>query len=374
MAIAPLPAGRLRALSELSNLGDDTTRQHALANALMLASHPWLVHMASLARPPPELRLPPLSLGQLRSELVTAPAVASTCHGELHSLRNGTVWFGAAAANGNRTLRECGALLRRLSEPEELLGGGYGVIDLEAQQSLVAGGTGGTGGHEAEDDERCSRGLRRLANAMDHLYTLLDGVTAGQHQAAHTMLRLGFARHSAYGMHHDGPHNLLAQLAGTKTLLLAPPSQAAHAYLHARGHPEARHSPVDWRAPPGPDLRRFPAAARLRGFTASLAPGDVLYIPSGWLHAVVDNAAPASGGGGGGGGGGGERAARRRPWVSMNLFFRHAIEPRFDLFASCDAAAVAEARARMPPAHASVLEQLGVFAGQRAYCAPHERL
>ena len=50
MAIAPLPAGRLRALSELSNL--DATRQHALANALMLASHPWLMHRAELARPP----------------------------------------------------------------------------------------------------------------------------------------------------------------------------------------------------------------------------------------------------------------------------------------------------------------------------------
>ena len=51
-----------------------------------------------------------------------------------------------------------------------------------------------------------------------------------------------------------------------------------------------------------------------------------------------------------------------------------AIEPRFDVFASCDAAAVAEARARMPPTHASVLEQLGVLAAQRAFCAPHEQL
>ena len=340
--IFPLPGGGLRALSELNNI--DATREHALANALMLASHPWLTHRQSLARPQR------MSLGSLRHELVTSSAVASTCQGELHStLRNGTVWFGREA---NRTMRECGTLLQRLSESEELLGGGYGVIDLE------------------ESDERCSRGLRLLAHPMDHLYTLLEGVTGGQHQAAHTMLRLGFERHSAYGMHTDGPHNLLLQLAGTKTLLLAPPSQASHAYLHAHGS-QARHSPVDWRAP---DMRRFPAAARLRGFTVSLSPGDVLYIPSGWLHAVLDNAAPIGGGSAGAnrGGSGGKRVARRRPWVSMNLFFRHAIEPRFDLFASCDMAEVASARARMPPTHASVLGQLGVSGAQRAYCASHE--
>ena len=76
------------------------------------------------------------------------------------------------------------------------MGGGYGVIDLEAQQNL--------GGGQAEgDDERCSRGLRRLADGMDHLHTLLDGVTGGQHQAAHTMLRLGFERQRLEVLHDD---------------------------------------------------------------------------------------------------------------------------------------------------------------------------
>ena len=66
-------------------------------------------------------------------------------------------------------------------------------------------------------------------------------------------------------------------------------------------------------------------------------------------------------------------AGSHAPWVSMNLFFRHVVEPRFDLFGACDPAARAAAWARAPGVYAGALKRLGVEAAQAAFCSLHGR-
>lgn len=87
--------------------------------------------------------------------------------------------------------------------------------------------------------------------------------------------------------HWDLPQNLAACVAGTRRFTLFPPSQVGNLYIGPlertiAGQPS---SLVDLAAP---DLARFPryAEAAEHALAAELEPGDVLYVPSLWLHAV----------------------------------------------------------------------------------------
>ena len=82
------------------------------------------------------------------------------------------------------------------------------------------------------------------------------------------------------GLHFDHAGNLLAQIAGHKRVLLAPPSASRHLYPRPSSHCSSR---VDSDAP---DTARFPRYARARFREGVLAPGEVLYIPPGWWHAI----------------------------------------------------------------------------------------
>jgi len=84
-------------------------------------------------------------------------------------------------------------------------------------------------------------------------------------------------------LHYDISHNFFAQIAGRKRVVLASPAHARSLY-----HPSLldRHywgSPVDVAAP---DLRKYPRFADVELLEAVLAPGDVLFIPSRWRHAL----------------------------------------------------------------------------------------
>lgn len=110
------------------------------------------------------------------------------------------------------------------------------------------------------------------------------------------------------GYHTDGPENLLAQLSGEKDVLLARPSEKDNLYyqevadvqadmelgrdgsiaisgLLAANRTSAGHSVVDIAGRVDPE--RFPRYAQARGMSCHLMAGDVLYIPSGWHHAVL---------------------------------------------------------------------------------------
>lgn len=78
-------------------------------------------------------------------------------------------------------------------------------------------------------------------------------------------------------LHYDVHPNILCQISGTKTLTLYPPSDVSHlAY------------------PPGASSSSLPLSAlahnpKLRPHVASLAPGDVLFIPPMWSHTATPN-------------------------------------------------------------------------------------
>jgi hypothetical protein len=85
--------------------------------------------------------------------------------------------------------------------------------------------------------------------------------------------------------HYDLAHNMFVHLVGRKTFYLLPPHAAASVYCAGKGHPQFRSSLI-------PDLSRvplgeFPLFGKLREvWVAELGPGDVLYVPPGWIHAV----------------------------------------------------------------------------------------
>ena len=100
--------------------------------------------------------------------------------------------------------------------------------------------------------------------------------------------------HCRFGMagivaaaHYDGKRNMVAMLKGAKRYVLAPPSSCAHIDLLPRGHPSARHTRLDWRADPDANIAKHPEFAHARGLQTVVRAGEVLYIPSYWMHMPV---------------------------------------------------------------------------------------
>ncbi|BAM93207.1 JmjC domain protein [Bradyrhizobium oligotrophicum S58] len=108
--------------------------------------------------------------------------------------------------------------------------------------------------------------------------------------------------HDTTGMHIDVAEGLLFHIYGHKRVILLAPDQTGLVYeddlnkLYARGL-EDRIDPEDlemWRNfvrwskvnPFEPDFERFPALREATYFDVVINPGDVLYIPLGWWHAV----------------------------------------------------------------------------------------
>lgn len=101
-------------------------------------------------------------------------------------------------------------------------------------------------------------------------------------------------QHTAFWMGGAGAHtplhtdldapNLHAVVHGRKRFVLFSPSETRFLYPTNIYEFGSRFSAVDTRTP---NAGRHPLAARARGYVASLEPGDVLYIPPGWWHAVT---------------------------------------------------------------------------------------
>lgn len=85
--------------------------------------------------------------------------------------------------------------------------------------------------------------------------------------------------------HFDQNPNLFLQVRGAKRWLLFPPEDSPLLYPYPKGHPLDRKSRVDFEAP---QVDMLPKAADLkgRGIVAEIGPGDVLWLPSHWWHAV----------------------------------------------------------------------------------------
>lgn len=87
--------------------------------------------------------------------------------------------------------------------------------------------------------------------------------------------------------HYDVPDNLACVVAGRRRFTLFPPDQLPNLYVGPLDLTPAGQavSLVDLAAP---DLQRYPrfATALAQAQSAELAPGDALFIPSMWWHAV----------------------------------------------------------------------------------------
>ncbi|XP_014772373.1 hypoxia-inducible factor 1-alpha inhibitor [Octopus bimaculoides] len=84
-------------------------------------------------------------------------------------------------------------------------------------------------------------------------------------------------------VHYDEQQNFFAQLRGVKRCLLFAPDQFKSLYPFPVYHPHDRQSQVNLE---NPNLEKFPKVLELKGFEATLHPGDVLYIPIYWWHQI----------------------------------------------------------------------------------------
>jgi hypothetical protein len=96
--------------------------------------------------------------------------------------------------------------------------------------------------------------------------------------------RLWFGpRGSITPLHYDSRDNLICQYMGTKHLTLYPPNQIRWLYTHW-------YAPA-WSGIPDPrcpDLDKFPLFARAKAVEVTLSAGELLYLPAGWSHFVVN--------------------------------------------------------------------------------------
>jgi len=100
-------------------------------------------------------------------------------------------------------------------------------------------------------------------------------------------------------LHFDLCHGLLVQLHGEKTFTLAPPSDTPYMYWpQAKTSQKNRTtSPIDlplWLGGDPEQRRQFPDTEYCAFSVAHLKPGDALYTPPGWWHAVSSDSASGS--------------------------------------------------------------------------------
>lgn len=85
------------------------------------------------------------------------------------------------------------------------------------------------------------------------------------------------------GLHYDYADNFLTQIRGRKQVLLCPPQEIARVYPFPFSYVGNNISRVNVASP---DLTQFPAWADADRALVELGPGDMLYIPLFWWHAV----------------------------------------------------------------------------------------
>jgi hypothetical protein len=84
-------------------------------------------------------------------------------------------------------------------------------------------------------------------------------------------------------LHYDSSDNFLTQIRGRKQVILCPPGEIARLYPFPFSYVCHHISQVNVAAP---DLAQFPAWARAERSLVELGPGEMLFIPFYWWHAV----------------------------------------------------------------------------------------
>ena len=84
--------------------------------------------------------------------------------------------------------------------------------------------------------------------------------------------------------HHDFSRNSVAMISGLRRWMLMRPDQCENLHVYPPSHPSGRHSQVDFSKP---EVEKFPRFKRAVGNEVILQPGDVLYVPTNWIHYIV---------------------------------------------------------------------------------------
>lgn len=92
-------------------------------------------------------------------------------------------------------------------------------------------------------------------------------------------------------LHFDMPHNLHAQIRGTKRVLTFERGNFAAMYPEPPWSSAPNLSRVD---PLRPDLARFPRFRRARPLASEIGPGDMIFLPGGTWHHVTSESASIS--------------------------------------------------------------------------------
>jgi len=123
--------------------------------------------------------------------------------------------------------------------------------------------------------------LNDFGTAVTESFSLPEELLPNATTIHSSVLRIGSPDLELWA-HYDIPDNFLVQVRGKKTVVLFPPSEVANLEIAESS------SPVELLASGKPDLSRFPnAGVALRNAqVANLSPGDILFIPSCWIHAV----------------------------------------------------------------------------------------
>ena len=90
--------------------------------------------------------------------------------------------------------------------------------------------------------------------------------------------------------HYDTSHNFVVQVFGHKTWRLWPPSELPNLRLHPSTHPSRRQTRIQLVA----NGTLHGAYFRTRALQEVLAPGEILYVPPYWSHAVLSTDAGLS--------------------------------------------------------------------------------
>lgn len=97
--------------------------------------------------------------------------------------------------------------------------------------------------------------------------------------------------HCRFGMksiiseaHFDGSRNMVALLGGMRRWILTHPKYCQYMYMLPFKHPSGRHSEIDWS---NFSVHDFPDFSNVRGSEVILQPGDVLYVPTYWIHYIT---------------------------------------------------------------------------------------
>jgi hypothetical protein len=133
---------------------------------------------------------------------------------------------------------------------------------------------------QVDASSACGRGLREdLEGCID--WEWLAGLLRSQRHGP--VLRVDLEAGTAGGLlpaQYEGQDRLLLQVTGRRRVLLLGPRQAFDGlYPYPSHHTYDRYSMADLEAP---DAGLWPKLGGVRGVTAILEPGDVLFVPAYW--------------------------------------------------------------------------------------------